>query len=82
MPAAAIGPAWYERPYFLGPSGKSQDYFALARVLAAEERVGLARWVMRKREYHGALRAHGDHLMLSSLHARDQVLVPPKVKPP
>jgi len=81
VPEAAIGPAWYERPYFLGPSGKSQDYFALARALAEERWVGVARWVMRKREYHGALRAHGDHLMLSTLHARDQVLEPPKVKP-
>src|SRR5690349_22369809 len=30
VPASAIEPAWYERPYFLGPAGKSQDYFALA----------------------------------------------------
>lgn len=81
VPAGAIGPAWYERPYFLGPSGKGRDYFALARALAESDRVGLARWVMRKREYHGALRAHGDHLVLSSLHARDEVLEPPKVKP-
>jgi len=81
VPEVAIGPAWYERPYFLGPSGKSQDYFALARALSDGKLVGLGRWVMRKREYHGALRAHGEHLMLSSLHARDQVLEPPKVKP-
>ena len=81
VPETAIGPAWYERPYFLGPSGKSQDYFALARALADARSVGLAHWVMRKREYHGALRAHGDHLLLSSLHARDQVLEPPQVTP-
>jgi DNA end-binding protein Ku len=81
VPASVIEPAWYERPYFLGPAGKSPDYFALARALAEQERVGLAHWVMRKREYHGALRAHGEHLMLSSLHARDEVLQPPKVTP-
>lgn len=79
VPLAAIDPAWYERPYFLGPAGKSGDYFALARVLAEEQRAGLARWVMRKRAYHGVLRVHGEHLLLSTLHHRDQVLSPPKV---
>jgi DNA end-binding protein Ku len=81
LPETAIEPVWYERPYYLGPSGKSQDYFALARVLAEEKRVGLARWVMRKRVYHGALRAHGDYLTLSSLHSREEVVQPPKVSP-
>jgi DNA end-binding protein Ku len=81
VPASAIEPAWYERPYYLGPAGKSQDYFALARALADEKRVGLARWVMRKRQYHGALRAHGEHLILSSLHSHEEVLQAPKVTP-
>jgi DNA end-binding protein Ku len=43
--------------------------------------VGLARWVMRKRLHHGALRAHGDYLTLSSLHSREEVVEPPKVAP-
>lgn len=81
VPARAIEPAWYERPYYLGPAGKSQDYFALARVLAEEERVGLAHWVMRKREYHGALRAHGNYLVLSSLRSAEEVVRPPKIQP-
>ena len=79
VPAAAIEPAWYERPYYLGPAAQSRDYFALARVLAEERRIGLARWVMRKRAYHGALRAHGPFLLLSTLHAREEVLAPPQV---
>lgn len=79
VPLAAINPTWFERPYYLGPSAKSGDYFALARVLAEEQRAGLARWVMRKRAYHGVLRAHGEHLLLSTLHSREEVLSPPKV---
>jgi DNA end-binding protein Ku len=81
VPLTALEPVWYERPYYLSPAGKSHDYFALARVLADEERVGLARWVMRKRVYHGALRAHGDYLTLSSLHSAEEVAQPPKVAP-
>jgi DNA end-binding protein Ku len=81
LPAAAIEPVWYERPYYLAPVGKSTEYFALARTLADEQRVGLVHWVMRKRAYHGALRAHADYLTLSSLHSAAEVLQPPKVAP-
>jgi DNA end-binding protein Ku len=81
LPATAIEPAWYERPYYLAPAGKSQDYFALARVLGEDEKVGLASWVMRKRAYHGALRAVGDVLVLSSLHSVEEIVQPPKVAP-
>jgi DNA end-binding protein Ku len=81
LPASAIEPAWYERPYYLAPAGKSPEYFALARTLVQEQRVGLVRWVMRKRAYHGALCPHGDHLTLSSLHHAAEVLTAPKVAP-
>jgi DNA end-binding protein Ku len=82
VPATAIDPVWYERPYYLGPAGKSPEYFALARVLADRQRVGVARWVMRKRVHHGALRAHGEYLTLSTLHGAESVVAAPKVAPP
>ncbi len=81
LPETAIEPVWYERAYYLGPAGKAQDYFALARLLSEKKQVGLARWVMRKRQHHGALRAHGDYLTLSSLHSREEVVEPPQVAP-
>lgn len=81
VPAEEIEPVWYERPYYLGPAGKSPEYFALARVLAERKLVGVARWVMRKRVHHGALRAHGDYLTLSTLHSEAEVVPAPKVAP-
>jgi DNA end-binding protein Ku len=81
VPASAMEPVWYERPYYLAPAGKSPEYFALARALADEGCVGLAQWVMRRRAYHGALRAHGDYLTLSSLHSAAEVVQAPKVSP-
>jgi len=81
VPETDIDPVWYERPYYLGPAAKSADYFALARVLSERRRVGVARWVMRKRLYHGALRAHGDYLTLSTLHNASEVAAAPKVSP-
>jgi DNA end-binding protein Ku len=81
VPAKAVGPEWYERPYFLGPDGKSEAYVALASVLAEKQRVGIARWVMRNREYRGALGSDGSHLTLVSLRSLDEVVQAPKVEP-
>jgi DNA end-binding protein Ku len=73
--ADAIGHEWFERPYFVGPDAKGgTDYFALAQALARTGRTGVARWVMRDREYAGALRAHGAHLVLITLRHADEVV--------
>jgi DNA end-binding protein Ku len=80
-PSTELAPVWYERPYYLGPSGKSPEYFALAKVLSERGLVGLARWVMRKHSYHGALRAQGDYLTLSTLHSVEEVVAAPRVTP-
>jgi DNA end-binding protein Ku len=75
VPAGTIDQAYYERPYWLGPDGDDEGYFALVDALKEQEREGVARWVMRKRPYVGALRAEGDHLSLIALrHAGEVVL--------
>ena len=79
VPEAAIAPVWYERPYYLGPAGKSPEYFALAQHLAERKLAGIARWVMRKHVYAGALRAQGDHLALHTLHDAAEVASAPSV---
>lgn len=58
LPPKAIDHRWYLRPYYLGPDGATDAYFALAAALEREGKEALARWVMRKKEYLGALRAH------------------------
>jgi DNA end-binding protein Ku len=75
VPPEKLNHQWYERPYYLGPDDKgSQGYFALAAALRELEREGVARWVMRKKSYVGALRAEGDHLMLISLRHAGEVV--------
>jgi DNA end-binding protein Ku len=70
-----IGSAWYDRPYFLGPDGDSaDDYFALARALAEQKKEGIARWVMRNKEYSGALKAEGEYLVLITLRHAGEVV--------
>lgn len=70
-----INHQWYERPYYLGPdSDDDATYFALAKALASSEREGVARWVMRKKRYAGALRARDGYLVLVTLRHAEEVL--------
>ncbi|HEX6997278.1 MAG TPA: Ku protein [Gammaproteobacteria bacterium] len=65
---------WFDRPYYLGPDGDAQGYFALAAALADGDRIAIARWVMRKKRYAGALLASDGHLVLETLrHAEEMV---------
>jgi DNA end-binding protein Ku len=70
----AITHEWYDRPYYLGPDGDSGRYFALVEALRGQGKEGVARWVMRNKEYVGALRVEGDHLMLVTLRHAGEVI--------
>jgi len=74
VPRGAIDPQWYDRPYYLGPDRSGSRYAAFATALNQTEREGIARWVMRKKEYVGALRAHDDHLVLVALRRAGEVV--------
>jgi DNA end-binding protein Ku len=82
VPRAAIDPGWYRRPYWLGPDGSDADYFALARALAESERCGLARWVMRKKRYVGALAASDGYLALVAMAPAEEVVTGAQLAPP
>ena len=69
-----IAPHYYDRPYFLGPDGNDEGYFALAAALAARKVEGLARWVMRKQSYVGALREQEGYLVLVTLRSSEEVI--------
>jgi DNA end-binding protein Ku len=74
VPPEAISQQWYERPYYLGPDGDVQGYFALADALSNRNREGIAHWVMRNKAYVGALRAEGDYLLLVTLRNTEEVI--------
>lgn len=73
---------WYDRPYFLGPDENDSAYHAFARALETKEREGVARWVMRKSEYRGALRARDGYLMLVTLRHASEVISASALEPP
>ena len=57
--ASAVDERWFDRPYYLGPDGDDEGYFALAEALKKREAIGIARWVLRNKRYVGALQASG-----------------------
>lgn len=71
---ASIDQRWYDRPYYLGPDDDEPAYVDLTHALAGAGSTGLVRWVMRKKEYVGALRPRGDHLMLMTLRHTEEVV--------
>jgi DNA end-binding protein Ku len=82
LPEGAIGNQYYDRPYYLGPDGDTKTYFALAQALAHKEREGLAHWVMRKKEYVGALRSNDGYLILITLRHAEEVLTAREIGAP
>jgi len=74
LPPGQITHQWYDRPYYLGPDEEEGRYFALAQALRKRKVEALARWVMRNKEYVGALRAEGDYLMLITLRHAGEVI--------
>jgi|SRR5215813_1886557 len=74
VPPKEIPPEYYDRPYYLGPDGDAETYFAFTEALKNQEKEAVVRWVMRKQPYVGAIRADNDHLVLYTLRNREEVL--------
>ncbi len=74
VPPAQFDHRWYDRPYFLGPDGSANEYNALADALEGTGLEGVARWVMRGRQYVGALRLHQGYPVLIALRHAGEVV--------
>jgi len=70
-----IDPIYYEHPYYLLPDKRAEKAYAL--LTAAMERtnkVAIARFVLRTKQYLAALRAAGPVLVLSTMNYADEVV--------
>ena len=81
IPPAALGDQWFDRPYYLGPDNDADNYFALAEALERKKMLGIARWVMRKKRYVGALSVLDGYLVMTTLRRADQVLAFSGIEP-
>lgn len=76
VPADAIDPRYFERPYFLVPGKKAEKGYVLLReVLRKSHKVGIAKVVIRTRQYLAAVFPLEDALMLNLMRF-PQELVP------
>ncbi|MDQ0718714.1 DNA end-binding protein Ku [Streptomyces luteogriseus] len=78
-----IEPVFFDRTYYLAPRGKeyTKVYELLRAALAQSNRVGVATFVMRGKQYLTALRAEDKILVLQTLHWADEVRDPGKELP-
>lgn len=79
--ADQIDTRWFDRPYYLGPDGDDDSYLAVIEALAKRKRIGIARWVMRGKAYHGALLSEDGFLVLQTLRYAEQMVSLDSVRP-
>jgi DNA end-binding protein Ku len=82
VPLDAIDQGLFDRPYWVGPDGSAAKYLALVEALHSQKRQGLARWVMRKREYIGSLQAEEGRLVLVTLRQAAELVKAAELEPP
>ena len=81
--ADSIGKRFYEKPYILVPGKKSEKGYVLFReTLKATNKVGIARVVIRTREYMCAVMPEGDALVLMLLRYPQELVEPADYKIP
>lgn len=81
--AADIDPRYYEKPYILVPGKKAEKGYVLLRETLRETgKVGIARVVIRTREYLSAVMPQGDALILMLLRYHQELVDPEDYKLP
>ena len=74
VPQSDIDPAYFHNSYYLEPeSGAEKPYALLARALEKTGLSGVAKLVMRDREYLAALRVRDGVIVLERMHFADEV---------
>jgi DNA end-binding protein Ku len=72
---ADINPILFDKPYYLEPEKKGRHAYALLRdSLASAGKVGIARVVIRTKEYLAALKPNGKSLVLELMHYPDEIV--------
>jgi DNA end-binding protein Ku len=80
VPVDAIDPMYFDRAYYLVPSGSStKAYRLLAKVMEETKRAGIATFVMRAKEYLVAILAENGILRAETLRFADELRTPEDV---
>ena len=72
-----IDPIYLEKPYYLEPQNSARKAFVLLReALKKTKKVGIAKFVLRTREYLAMVRANDDFIMLNQMRYADEIVNP------
>lgn len=81
--AGDIDPMFFDRAYYLAPSGGSNKaYRLLAEVMERTQRAGIATFVMRGKEYTVAILAENGILRAETLRFQDEIRTPHEIDLP
>jgi DNA end-binding protein Ku len=77
---ADIDPVYYDAAYYLVPDATTaKPYKLLATAMEEAQKVGIARFVMRTKQYLAAVRPKDGHLLLSTMVYDDEVVKPDEI---
>ena len=72
-----IDPMLYDKPYYIEPEKKGRHAYGLLReALRKSGKVGIAKVVLRTREYLAAVRPNGNALVLEMMHFASEIVKP------
>src|SRR4051794_31493783 len=83
VPYEQIDPIYFAHTYYVGPqNGAEKVYSLLVRAMEDSELAGIAKYVMRDRQYLGALRVREGAMTLEQMHFADEIRPVDELKPP
>jgi DNA end-binding protein Ku len=82
VPYEQIDPIYFAHTYYVGPQdGAEKVYSLLVKAMEDSELAGIAKFVMRDRQYLGALRVREGTITLEQLYFSDEVRPVEEIKP-
>jgi DNA end-binding protein Ku len=83
VPDEQVDPIFFARTYYLGPGrGGEKVYSLLLRALEDSGLTGISKFVMRDRQYLGALRVREGVITLEQMYFADEIRPLDEIKPP
>ena len=82
VPYADIDPIYFAKTYYVGPQDGAEKVYALfVRAMEDSELAAIAKFVMRDRQYLGALRVREGAITLEQLHFADEIRPVDDIRP-
>jgi DNA end-binding protein Ku len=75
-----VDPIYFDRSYWVAPTGNSRAYSLLSKALADSGRVAVARVILRTRSHLAMVRAQSGHLVMTTLFYESETVAAEKIE--